>query len=91
MSLALTTCRPDLRPWNSFGDLESYINDFFGQPTRTQKPFVRDWVPAADMRETDDAYVIELEVPGITKEDIQIDIVDNLVTIKGERPFHRAN
>ncbi|GIF08213.1 Hsp20/alpha crystallin family protein [Actinoplanes siamensis] len=46
-----------------------------------QAPF---WVPAADLEETDDAYVLELEVPGVRKDDINIEVRDNELRVTGE-------
>jgi HSP20 family protein len=47
----------------------------------SQAPF---WVPAADLEETDDAYVVELELPGVRKDDVNIEVRDNEVRITGE-------
>jgi HSP20 family protein len=46
-----------------------------------QAPF---WVPAADLEETDDGYVLELELPGVRKDDVNIELRDNEVRITGE-------
>lgn len=43
------------------------------------------WAPNTDMMETDDAYVIEIDLPGIPKEDVKISFKDNRLTISGER------
>jgi HSP20 family protein len=43
------------------------------------------FVPAIDVRETDDSYIVEADIPGMKKEDIQIEVADNIVTIHGER------
>ncbi|MGK5533030.1 Hsp20/alpha crystallin family protein [Streptomyces sp. URMC 129] len=43
------------------------------------------WAPPADLHETDDAYVIEAEVPGIQREDIDVEISDRELRITGER------
>src|SRR5437660_7511421 len=42
------------------------------------------WAPMADIRETDDAYVIECEVPGIKREDIDVEVGERELTIIGE-------
>jgi HSP20 family protein len=61
------------------------INSFFRDPLMgmagQQAPM---WVPAADLEETDDAYVLELEVPGVKKEDVNIELRDNEVRVTGE-------
>ena len=44
-----------------------------------------DFVPAVNTREADDAYYIEVDLPGVKKEDISIDVKDNVLTISGER------
>lgn len=42
------------------------------------------WAPLADMRETDETYVIECELPGFQREDIDIEIGDRELSISGE-------
>jgi HSP20 family protein len=42
------------------------------------------WVPVADIEETDDAYVLELDLPGVSKDDVNIELRDNEVRITGE-------
>ncbi len=46
---------------------------------------LHDFVPAVNTRESADAYTIELDVPGVSKEDIEITTEDNVLTISGER------
>lgn len=43
------------------------------------------WTPTTDMMETDNEYVIKVDLPGLTKKDIQINAHDNVLTIEGER------
>jgi len=47
--------------------------------------FYRDWVPALDVAETDDAVVVKAEVPGIDPKDIEVTLTGGLLTIKGEK------
>lgn len=42
------------------------------------------WVPAADITETDDAYVIEVELPGVRREDVNVELDGNEVVVTGE-------
>ena len=42
-------------------------------------------VPAADIYETTDEFVIELEVPGYEEKELGIEVTDHMVTVKGER------
>jgi HSP20 family protein len=45
---------------------------------------VRAWSPAADVSETEDAYLVEVELPGVKREDITIDLVGTELAINGE-------
>jgi HSP20 family protein len=42
------------------------------------------WVPAVDIEELEDAYVVEAEVPGVKREDVNIEVSGNELTISGE-------
>ncbi|MDX6692236.1 MAG: hypothetical protein QOG15_3693 [Solirubrobacteraceae bacterium] len=44
----------------------------------------RVWIPYADIEETDDAWVIEAEVPGVKREDVDIEAHDDELVISGE-------
>jgi HSP20 family protein len=42
------------------------------------------WIPAVDIEEREDAYVVEAEVPGVKREDVNIEVSGNELTISGE-------
>lgn len=60
--------------------IRSFLRDPFGA-TGEQAP---GWIPAADIEETDDAYILELDVPGLKREDVDIQLRDSEVRITGE-------
>ena len=45
------------------------------------------WVPAVDVRETDESFVFTAELPGLSKNDVSITLEDNVLTLTGERKF----
>jgi HSP20 family protein len=45
------------------------------------------WTPAVDIYETPETIVMKADLPGLTRADIEIEIRDNALTIKGERRF----
>lgn len=61
----------------------------FNAPFTFHRPFTvtgaYKWEPSADITETDDSYEIRTELPGVSKDDVQISVKDNLLTIKGEK------
>jgi HSP20 family protein len=42
------------------------------------------WMPLADLEEQDDAYVVQLELPGVKPEDVNIELIGNELSITGE-------
>ena len=46
---------------------------------------VKPWTPAMDVAELENKYVIQAEVPGLDKEDIEVTITHGLLTVKGEK------
>ena len=76
----------ELSPWGSMRDVESYFNRFFEDTNGDfLEAFESEWKPAMDISETDEAYLIEADIPGLKKEDVKIEVMDDVVTIKGER------
>jgi HSP20 family protein len=49
----------------------------------------RTWMPAVNIRETDGAFYVEAELPGMTKEDIEITLENNILKLSGERRFEK--
>jgi HSP20 family protein len=45
------------------------------------------WTPSCDIYETDNAIVVKAELPGVKRENVNIKIENNLLTIRGERKF----
>jgi HSP20 family protein len=43
------------------------------------------WTPAVDIREQNDAYLVEVELPGLSKDDVKITMENNILTIQGEK------
>ena len=64
------------------------INRFFDDMLaglRERDENLMEWLPAVDTYEKDGAIVVKAELPGMKKEDISIDVKNNLLTISGER------
>lgn len=47
----------------------------------------REWMPLVDIRENGDSFVVEADLPGMSKDDIHVDIQDHTLTIRGEKKF----
>ena len=82
-----------LDPWKDFGSLQERINRMFDDTIRTLHPTDGEelekgtWAPAVDIYETNDSFVVSADLPGLNKDEIQIDLKDNTLTLKGEKKF----
>lgn len=65
-----------------FEYMNSIMNELEGQ---NMEAGISSFVPSVNSREGKDAYYIEIDLPGIKKDDISIDIKDNVLTVSGER------
>ena len=53
----------------------------------TARYYERPWMPRADIYETQDHVVLQLDLPGVKPEQVDIQCEKGTLTIKGERPF----
>ncbi|MEU4493269.1 Hsp20/alpha crystallin family protein [Streptomyces sp. NPDC023998] len=86
--MALTVRRKALPAlWDSFREFEDRF-DRLGQLWRSAVPggggLADAWVPPADEEETEDAYQVELELPGVSKDQITVDVTDSRLAVHGE-------
>jgi HSP20 family protein len=69
-------------------EMNRLFNTFFDSPTPSNgrsKAVARRWIPAMDVVETDGHYVLRADLPGLSEDDVKIEVEDNVLTIKGER------
>ncbi len=81
--------RPELNDWSAFDHLNTLrheINRFF-EPVidRDSSDVFNTWAPAIDLYEDQESLVLTAELPGLKKEDIEINVHENTVTVSGER------
>jgi HSP20 family protein len=75
--------RADLSP---FGALQREIDRLFADFTRGwQSPGVPDLTPRMDVTERDGEIELTAELPGLEEKDVEVTLVDNVLTIRGEK------
>jgi HSP20 family protein len=74
-------------PIRELDSLQSDMNRLFDRffEGRTANGTSRRWIPAMDLLETEDHLVLRGDLPGLTEDDIDIEIKDNVLTVSGER------
>ena len=65
--------------------LDDFVERFFYGWPRFREDMETSWSPRADVHETDTDYVIDIEIPGIDKKDIKVEVRNDVLTISGER------
>ncbi len=78
-----------LAQWTPMREIEEFfgraLRPFRATPGAQEAMTQADWIPAVDIRETDDEYVIEMDLPQVKKDDVHISLDENVLTIRGER------
>lgn len=86
-----------MRRWTPFAEFEAFLREvdrlfreFFGEE---RAPVTRGWSPTVDIYETPSEVVVQAELAGIQRENIQIEYTDDRLTLKGkrERPEETEN
>lgn len=62
------------------------MDEFFNDAVATRRDT---FTPSIDISETEKQFVIDVEVPGVDKKDIELSIENNTLTISGERKFEK--
>jgi len=81
--------------WNPFRELDDMLSRYGRAGGRdlvgAEGGRVPQWRPAADIAETDKAYIIKAELPEVRKEDVDVSVHDSVITIKGERRYEKTD
>jgi HSP20 family protein len=77
-------------PVRELNTIQSEMNRLFNTFFEAQGPgnsgsTLRRWIPAMDLVETQDDFVLRADLPGLTEEDVNIELEDNVLTVSGER------
>ena len=81
----------NLSVWDPFREMEELL-DKYGRSSRNtltnpdDKTFeFGDWMPLVDIDETEDAFLVKAELPGVEKDDVKLAIENGILTIRGEK------
>ena len=73
--------------WDPFAELNRlnqqlarYLEHWDDLPSLTEG-----FTPLADVEETDDAYLVEIELPGVKRDDVSLEVAGRRLTVSGER------
>jgi HSP20 family protein len=88
MALPVRRNSNDATSWNPFQELDDIHSRFskliestFGE---TPNSLFGTWTPPVDLEETDDAFIVEAELPEVKAEDVNVELNDGQLSIHGE-------
>ncbi|MHA1892904.1 MAG: Hsp20/alpha crystallin family protein [Candidatus Helarchaeota archaeon] len=76
-----------LRPFEIYDEFDDYLDKFWNDfPLGIPDDITEFRIPRSELKELDDEFIMELELPGLDKEDVKFEITNNrILEIKGER------
>ena len=72
-------------PFEEMTTLRNRMDRLWSRLTTEDEPVLANWTPTSDVIETKDDIVIKSELPGIEEKDVNIEIENGMLSIKGER------
>jgi HSP20 family protein len=71
-------------------EMNRLFGSFFDTPTGNGGSLAaRQWIPAMDLVEEDEHYVLHADLPGVAEDDVKVELEDNVLTVSGERRSER--
>jgi HSP20 family protein len=76
-------------PLRELGSLQNEMNRLFNTvfdaPAPANSGTLRRWMPAMDLVEAGDHFVLRADLPGMSEDDVKIELEDGMLTVSGER------
>ena len=77
-------------PFEGLNTIQSRINDLFADGrTRASDSTTGVWYPPVDILESKESYLVRAELPGMKREDLNLEVHDGVLTLSGERKFEQ--
>ena len=72
------------KPINLFDQINNEMNRYLSMRD-TAANQEREWMPAVDIHEEDNCYMLTADIPGVNRKDVEITLEEGVLTVKGER------
>ena len=84
------------RPWGVNNELQSEIRSVFDRffndgETDQSNVVTSEWAPRVDIREEPERFLIEADIPGVDPKEIEVNMENGMLTIRGERKSESRN
>ena len=81
----LTLRRPMRNPFSFHNEMGRIFGDLFASHEGGTDAEETSWMPTVDISETENGYEIRAELPGVSEDDVNVSVTDNVLTVKGEK------
>ena len=88
MALPIRRNQGDVTRWEPMAEinrLNEQLREYLASWSSVPSLLGEGFTPLADVEETDDAYVVEVELPGVKGEDLSVEVAGRRLTVSGER------
>lgn len=94
MTINLPNLRSMFQPTRNIRtNIDDLMNDFFNLDTKYPHSLItreeQEFYPQLDVSETESHYCLEMDLPGVTKENIDIKVDNKVITIKGKKELNK--
>ena len=86
--MSLIKWKPNRAVMSPFSEWEHFLDEFFGNTMENQRS---SWIPSVDIHENKKDFTLSVDLPGLSKKEVSLNVDDNVLTITGERKYHVSN
>ncbi len=78
-------------PWSVLGDMDRAVNLFFNRHEDGETQTFSGFNPVSEIEETENHYLVSVDLPGVSKDEVKIEVANERLLISGERKSERAD
>jgi HSP20 family protein len=78
-------------PFEDLFDVQKQMNKYFSPEFSAAQKDIAAWRPRVDVRESEKEFVIHAELPGLAKDQVNVELDKGVLTISGERKFEKKD
>ena len=82
--MTIVKWKPKRNVMSLFDDVEQMISQAFNYPLQTENGSLS-YSPLMNINEADGEYLVKMDLPGVDKKDVEVNVSDGILTIAGER------
>ena len=82
--MSLIKWNPNRSVMSPLSEWDNFLDEFFGNTVEYKRP---SWTPNMDIHENKKDFTLSMDLPGLSKKEVSLNVDDNVLTIAGERSY----